>query len=144
MQRKESWFAMVSQILLVVDDRSQMAQIRKAALERLGYAVRTACNSYAALKVLQEEIVSAVLMDYKGEGMDAEAVAFHIRQGFPQQPIVLLSAYSGMPERILWLVDEYVMRSTPPEALGQVIERVAQKYRPASPTAPKARPAAAA
>jgi hypothetical protein len=55
--------------------------------------------------------------------MDAEAIAFQIKQRFPNHPIVLLSAYSEMPERVLWLVDEYVMKSEPIEGLVQVIER---------------------
>jgi CheY-like chemotaxis protein len=73
--------------------------------------------------------------------MDAEAVAFHIKQRFPQQPIILLSAYSDMPERILWLVDEYVMRSTSLDSLAQVIERVIRK--PQSAIVLKSRAAAA-
>jgi CheY-like chemotaxis protein len=112
-------------------------QLRKAALERLGYGVKTALNSYAAIKALQDNVVRAVLIDYKSEGIDAEAVAFHIRQGFPQQAIILLSAYSDMPERILWLVDEFVMRSAPLETLAQVIERVGENSRPAPDGAPK-------
>ncbi|MGA2648235.1 MAG: hypothetical protein ABSF15_26390 [Candidatus Sulfotelmatobacter sp.] len=48
------------------------------------------------------------VLEYKQEGMDAEAVACHIKQRFPKLPIILLSAYCEMPERILWLVDEYV------------------------------------
>jgi two-component SAPR family response regulator len=39
-------------------------------------------------------------------------------------PIILLSAYADMPERILWLVDEYLMKSELPERLVWVIERV--------------------
>jgi len=56
--------------------------------------------------------------------MDAEAVACHIKQRFPKLPIILLSAYAEMPERILWLVDEYVMKSELPERLVPIIERV--------------------
>jgi len=65
------------------------------------------------------------------EGLDAEAVACHIKQRFPHLPIVLLSAYSELPERILWLVDEYVMRSELPERLVPIIERATQPYRAA-------------
>ncbi len=65
-----------------------------------------------------------MLVDYKSEGMHAEAVAYLIKQRFPNEPIILLSAYSEMPERILWLVDEYVMRREPLERLARVIERV--------------------
>jgi len=53
-----------------------------------------------------------------------EAVAFHIKQRLPSLPIILLSAYCEMPERILWLVDEYVMKSELPERLVPIIERV--------------------
>jgi DNA-binding NtrC family response regulator len=67
--------------------------------------------------------VAAVLLEYKQEGMDAEAVAWHIKQRFPNLPIILLSAYSEMPERILWLVDEYVMKSELPDRLVPIIER---------------------
>jgi hypothetical protein len=38
-------------------------------------------------------------------------------------PIILLSAYCETPERILWLVDEYVMKSELPERLVPIIER---------------------
>jgi CheY-like chemotaxis protein len=55
--------------------------------------------------------------------MDAEAVAWHIKQRFPDLPIILLSAYSELPERILWLVDEYVLKSELPERLVPIIER---------------------
>jgi CheY-like chemotaxis protein len=55
--------------------------------------------------------------------MDAEAKACHLKQRFPSLPIILLSAYFEMPERILWLVDDYVMKSELPERLLPIIER---------------------
>jgi CheY-like chemotaxis protein len=73
--------------------------------------------------LLEDAPVAAVLLEYKQEGIDAEAVAWHIKQRFPNLPIILLSAYSEMPERILWLVDEYVMKSELPERLVPIIER---------------------
>ena len=53
------------------------------------------------MKILEESSVAAVLLEYKHEGMDSEAIACHIKQRFPNLPIILLSAYSEMPERIL-------------------------------------------
>ena len=64
-----------------------------------------------------------VLLEHKHEGIDAEAVACHIRQRFPSLPIILLSAYCDMPYRILWLVDDYVMKSEMSEWLIPIIER---------------------
>lgn len=115
---------MRSPVLLVVDDRPQLLQVRKSNLEPFGFSVVTATTVSAAIAVLGNIAIDAVLMEYKSEGMDSEAVAFHIRHRFPQQPIILISAYSDIPERVLWLVDEYVMRSEPIEQLVQVIERV--------------------
>ncbi len=117
---------MASRVLLVVDDRPQLLQVRKANLELLGFSVVTATTVYASIAVLENTAIDAVLMEYKSEGMDSEAVAFHIRQRFPRQPIILFSAYSDVPERVLWLFDEYVMRSEPIERLAQIIERVAR------------------
>jgi CheY-like chemotaxis protein len=72
---------------------------------------------------LEESSVAAVLLEYKREGVDTEAVACHIKERFPNLPIILLSAYSEMPERILWLVDEYLLKSELPERLVPTIER---------------------
>ncbi len=68
---------MHSPVLLCVDDRPQMLQVRKANLERLGYFVMTATSVQAAIAALQNTPVAAVLVEYKSEGMDAEAVAYH-------------------------------------------------------------------
>ena len=109
--------------VLCIDDRPQMLELRKATLESQGYCVKLASSGYAAIKTLEETWVAAVLLEYKLEGMDAEAIACHIKQRFPDLPIILISAYSEMPERILWLVDEYVMKSELPERLVPIIER---------------------
>jgi CheY-like chemotaxis protein len=114
---------MDSLTLLCIDDRLEMLALRKATLESHGYCVELASSGYAAIKTLETISVAAVLLEYKQEGMDAEAIACHIKQRFPNLPIILLSAYSEMPERILWLVDEYIMKSELPERLLPIIER---------------------
>ena len=83
---------MDSPIVLCIDDRPQMLELRKATLESHGYSVKIASSSDTAMKVLEETSVNAVLLEYEQEGMDAEAVACHIKQRFPNQPIILLSA----------------------------------------------------
>jgi CheY-like chemotaxis protein len=116
--------------LLCIDDRPQILELRKAALESQGYCVKIASSSCTAMKMLEDTSVAAVLLEYKLEGMDTEAVACHMKQRFPKLPIILLSAYSEMPERILWLVDEYVMKSELSERLMPTIQRAT---RPAPP-----------
>ena len=125
---------MESPTVLCVDDRPQVLELRKATLESRGYCVKIASSGYTAVKMLEETSVAAVLLEYRQEGMDAEAVACHIKQRFPSLPIILLSAYSELPERILWLVDEYVMKSEMPERLLPIIKRVTHpaKFTPSS------------
>ena len=125
---------MDSPTVLCIDDRPQVLELRKATLESHDYCVRIASSGYTAMKILEETSVAAVLLEFKLEGMDAEAVAYHIKQRFPHLPTILLSAYAEMPERILWLVDEYVMKSELPERLRPIIERVIARPIPMKPT----------
>jgi DNA-binding NtrC family response regulator len=134
--------AMNSHTVLCIDDRPQMLELRKATLEAHGYSVKLASSAYTVMKMLENTSVTAVLLEYKQEGMDAEAVASHIKQRFPNLPIILLSAYSEMPERILWLVDDYVMKSELPERLVPIIER-AHERAPCSAERPRRKGAAA-
>src|ERR1035437_9635256 len=114
---------MESHTVLCIDDLPQVLELRKAALESHGYCVNTASSGYTAMKMLEETSVAAVLLEYRTEGMDAEAVAYQIKQRFPKLPIILVSAYSQMPERILWLVDEHVMKSELPDGLVRIVEQ---------------------
>lgn len=125
---------MGSLTLLCIDDRPEMLKLRKATLESHGYSVRIASSTYSAINMLEQTSVDAVLVEYKGEGMDAEAVAYRIKQRFPNLPIILLSAYSELPGRILWLVDEYVMKSEFPERLLPIIQRTCKSELPSDPT----------
>ena len=118
---------MDSPTVLCIDDRPQVLDLRKATLESHGYRVKIASSGYTAMKILGERSAVAVLLEYKQEGMDTEALACLIKQRFPNLPIILLSAYSEMPERILWLVDEYLMKSELPERLVPIIERACRR-----------------
>jgi response regulator RpfG family c-di-GMP phosphodiesterase len=115
--------------LLCIDDRPQLLGLRKALLESHGYRVKMALSGQTAMKMLQDTPVAAVLLEYKTEGMDAEAVAHYVKLHFPSVPIILLSAYACTPQRIQWLVDEYVMRSEVSERLIPTIERVTRRSR---------------
>ncbi len=120
---------MPAPVLLCIDDRPELLQLRKTALEHLGCSVHIAASALAAIAVLESTPVAAVLIEYKAEGMDTEAVASQIKRRFPTKPVVLLSAYSDLPERVLWLVDEYVMRSEPMERVVELVKQVMGRTR---------------
>lgn len=134
---------MEAPIVLCIDDQPEILKLRQAALESHNYSVKVASSTRSAIKILEETAVAAVLLEYKLEGMDAEAAAHYIKQRFPNLPIILLSAYFQMPERVLWLVDDFVMRSELPEALVPIIERATQPRRIAPVARQRAETAAA-
>ena len=115
---------MDSLIVLCIDDRPRVLELHKAFLASRNFVVETALSGCTAVKMLEDKSVDAVLLEYKQEGMDAETIAYQIKQRFPALPIILLSAYVDMPERVLWFVDEYVLKSELPEGLVRAVERV--------------------
>jgi CheY-like chemotaxis protein len=110
--------------LLYVDDQLAALELHRSILEAHGYSILTATTVHDALQILHREPIAAVLVEYKSEGMDGEAVAVRVKQQFPKVPVVLLSAYSELPGRLLWLVDEYVMKSEPLEVLLGILGRL--------------------
>jgi CheY-like chemotaxis protein len=99
-----------SNLILCVDDELVGLQIRKILLERAGYRVLTAPDGLLGLELFAAEPVEAVVLDYSMPGMHGGEVAFRMRQTKPQVPILLLSAYIGLPGEVTCLVDLYMTK----------------------------------
>src|SRR5450432_2837333 len=94
-----------SHLILCVDDELIGLQVRKILLERAGYRVLTALDGPLGLEIFQTEPVEAVVLDYSMPGMDGGEVAGRMRRVKPHVPILLLSAYVGLPPDVISLVD---------------------------------------
>ena len=97
-------------LILCVDDELVGLRIRKILLERAGYKVLTAPNGTDGLAIFRSEPVEAVVLDYSMPGMDGGEVAARMRQIRPATPILLLSAYIGLPVEVLSVVDLYMTK----------------------------------
>ena len=106
-----------SHLVLCVDDELIGLQVRKILLERSGYRVLTAQDGLEGLEVFAKEPVEAVVLDYSMPGMDGGEVAARMRQIKPQVPILLLSAYVGLPPDVISLVDLYMTKGEGPNLL---------------------------
>lgn len=114
---------MNSRPLLCVDDSPDWLTLGKLTAEPLGYAVITAKDAATAVEILETTSVAAVLVRYKLEGIDAEAVSLDLKQRFPNLTIILLSAFPEVPARTLWLVDDCLMNNQLallPESIARV------------------------
>jgi CheY-like chemotaxis protein len=97
-------------LILCVDDELVGLQVRKILLERAGYKVLTALDGGTGLEIFAREPVEAVVLDYSMPGMHGGEVASKMRKVKPHVPILLLSAYVGLPSEITSLVDLYMTK----------------------------------
>jgi CheY-like chemotaxis protein len=106
-----------SHLVLCVDDEVVGLRVRKILLERAGYRVLTAPDGYSGLDLFASHPVDAVVLDYAMPGMHGGEVAKKMRQTKPEVPILLLSAYVGLPVEVSSLVDIYMTKGQGAPAL---------------------------
>ncbi len=86
--------------LLVVDDEPNLRRVLQAALEKAGYAVRTAEDARLALKALEERPVDLVITDMTMPGMDGLALNREIAARWPDTGVILITAFGTIPTAI--------------------------------------------
>ncbi len=115
-----------SHLILCVDDELIGLKVRKILLERAGYRVLTAHDGSSGLELFSKEPVEAVVLDYSMPGMNGGEVATKMRQTKPHIPILLLSAYIGLPSEVISMVDTYMTKGEGPpvllEKLGSLLQ----------------------
>jgi len=97
-------------LVLCVDDELIGLKVRKILLERAGYQVITANDGASGISLFEKEPVDVVVLDYSMPGMHGGEVANRMRQLKPHVPILLLSAYIGLPYEVTSLVDLYMTK----------------------------------
>lgn len=115
-----------SHLILCVDDEFVGLKVRKLLLERAGYRVLAATDGLSGLQLFENERVEAVILDYSMPGMHGGEVAARMRQLKPQIPILLLSAYVGLPTEVTSLVDLYMTKGEGAPVLLQKLESLLQ------------------
>ena len=104
-------------LVLCVDDEIVGLRVRKILLERAGYQVLTAPDGQSGLDIFTAQPVEVVVLDYAMPGMHGGEVAMKMRQTKPDVPILLLSAYVGLPDEVSSLVDVYMTKGEGAPAL---------------------------
>jgi len=104
-------------LVLCVDDETVGLQVRRMILERSGYKVITALDGQSGLSLFEAHPVEAVVLDYAMPGMHGGEVAALMRKRKPHVPILLLSAYLGLPPEITGLVNVYMTKGEGAPAL---------------------------
>jgi CheY-like chemotaxis protein len=114
-------------VVLCVDDEVVGLQVRKLILERSGYKVLTALDGQTGLNIFSDHSVDAVVLDYSMPGMHGGEVAAKMREIKPEVPILLLSAYMGLPSEVTSLVTVYMTKGEGAPMLLQKLNGMFQK-----------------
>jgi len=115
----------VSQTILCVDDNSDELALRRALLETRGFRVLTATEGFAAIEIAMREPLALVVLDYRMDAMDGEAVAKVLRANQPGLPILVLSGYD-VPDRLLRVADVFVPKAESVDAFLAQVEKLAR------------------
>jgi CheY-like chemotaxis protein len=114
------------QVVLCVDDEVVGLQVRKLILERSGYTVLTAHDGPTGLTIFSGHAIDAVVLDYAMPGMHGGEVAARMREIKPNVPILLLSAYMGLPAEVTCLVNVYMTKGEGAPTLLQKLKILLQ------------------
>lgn len=79
--------------VLVVDDDLDMCWVLEYMLEKLNLQCIRALDGQSALRVVESNVLSLVLLDAKLSDMDGLELARQIHVGYPSVPILLVSGY---------------------------------------------------
>ncbi len=95
----EQTISSVRKILLVDDDRDFRWAVGNV-LEAAGYAVVQAQDGNEALRILEKDIPSLVLLDHRMPGPDGLDVAAEVKHRIPAVPIVMITAYGEVKSAV--------------------------------------------
>jgi CheY-like chemotaxis protein len=107
--------------LLCVDDEPAINTLHKILFEIHGYRVILASSGPEALRVLENETVDLVILDYKMPEMTGLELATAIRSKYADMPMVMESAYIDLPPRVLEQVDRYLTKGESPQKILEIV-----------------------
>ncbi len=113
----------MGQRILLVDDERPIVESLRYALEKEGYDVLEASDGSEALNLARTHAPDLVLLDIMLPGMSGFEVCRILRKESPV-PILMLTARSGEPDRVVGLdlgADDYI---TKPFSIREVLARV--------------------
>ncbi|MEA2022502.1 MAG: response regulator, partial [Candidatus Caldatribacteriota bacterium] len=117
--------------ILVIDDEQNIRKMLIRVLSPEGFIVKEADNGLEALKRLQKESYSLVLLDLKMPGLNGIETLKKIRENDLNLPVIMMSAYGSIHEAVeamkLGALD-YLIKPFDIEELKIMIKRAIKQY----------------
>jgi DNA-binding response OmpR family regulator len=110
--------------ILIIEDQLELARGLEINLSREGYQVLCATTGEEGLLIAEREQPDLVLLDLMLPGIGGLDVCRELRTGGSAVPVIMLTAKSAIPDRVVGLelgADDYV---TKPFSLAELLARI--------------------
>lgn len=110
--------------LLLVEDDQMLGQALKTGLTQSGYTVDWLANGESAVKALRTDVFDLMVLDIGLPGMSGVEVLHGIRREQNQMPVMVLTAYDAIEDRVIGLdagADDYLVK---PFDLDELLARL--------------------
>jgi len=126
--------------ILVVEDEIPIRKLIVFNLQRSNYEVLEAGDGKEAIKLVQDQSPSLVLLDLMLPDMDGFEICSKLRESHPDLPIVIVSARGQDMEKIMGLelgADDYIVKPFNPLELVARIRSVLRRTNQGAPKPPE-------
>lgn len=127
---------MPNEIILVVDDDTNICELLRLYLEKEGYVVKIVNDGVSAINAFKQENPDLTLLDIMIPKLDGWQVCREIRK-FSDKPIIMLTAKGETFDKVLGLelgADDYVTKPFDTKEVVARIKAVLRRTAPASDT----------
>ncbi len=115
----------MSQIsVLVVEDDPTLCEVLCDTLEMAGYAVETASEGEAALRLLERQPIGMVVSDVQMRPMDGHVLMQKIKRLYPSVPVLLMTAYGSVDKAVSAMREGAVDYLVKPFEVETLLEKV--------------------
>ena len=114
-------------VVLVVEDDHSLQEALCDTLKCAGYDVETASDGEQALEVLKHKTVQMVVSDVQMSPMDGHELLSHIKEEYPELPVVLVTAYGTIQKAVEAMqqgASDYLVKPFEASRLVEMVERL--------------------
>jgi len=115
--------------ILVVDDELLIRDLLYDFFNDQGWNISIADNGKKALDILKSKDIDLLLTDIKMPEMDGLNLASHVKEHYPNLPVILMTGYPSVESSVVALrqkVEDYIIK---PFNINQLYKTVEQKVK---------------
>ena len=115
--------------ILVVDDELLIRDLLYDFFNDQGWNISIADNGKKALDILKSKDIDLLLTDIKMPEMDGLNLASHVKEHYPNLPVILMTGYPSVESAVVALrqkVEDYIIK---PFNINQLYKTVEQKVK---------------